>query len=99
MTRRLEPMDRVNELGDASVPFNFDVHALIFSEDAPKLENALHHAFEKDKLNMVNARREFFHVKLEDIEKVVKENYDKVVEFTRLPEAQQYRESLKMKNI
>ncbi len=99
MTRRLEPMDRVNELGDASVPFNFDVHALIFSEDAPKLENALHHAFEKDKLNMVNARREFFHAKLEDIEKVVKENYDKVVEFTRLPEAQQYRESLKMKNI
>ena len=98
MTRRLDPMDRVRELGDASVPFNFDVHAIIFSDDAPKLENALHHAFEKNKLNMINTRREFFHAKIEDIEKVVRENYDKAIEFIKIPDAQQYRESLKLKN-
>lgn len=97
MTRRLDPMERVRELGDASVPFNFDVHALIFSDDAPGLENALHHAFENNRLNWVNNRREFYHIKLEEIERVVKENYDKVVEFKKIPEAQQYRESLKMK--
>ena len=97
MTRRLDPMDRIRELGDASVPFNFDVHAIIFSDDAPKLENALHHAFEKNKLNMINARREFFHTKIEDIERVVRENYDKAIEFIKIPDAQQYRESLKLK--
>ncbi len=97
MTRRLEPMDRVDELGDASVPFNFDVHAMIFSEDAPKLENALHKAFENKKLNMVNSRREFFNVKLEEIEKVVKDNFDKTIEFVREPKAEQYRESLKIR--
>ena len=59
MTRRLDPQDRVDELGDASVPFNFDVHAMIFSDDAPALEAALHRAFEDRKLNMVNQRREF----------------------------------------
>lgn len=99
MTRRLDPMERVYELGDASVPFNFDVHAMIFSDDAPKLEAALHHAFEDKKINMVNTRREFFNVSLSDIEKVVKENYDGTVEFTKIPDAQQYRESLKMRNL
>ena len=93
MTLRLEPMDRVDELGDASVPFNFDVHAMIFSEDAPKLEAALHRAFEDKKLNMINTRREFFHVTLEEIEQVVKENYDKTVEFIKTPPAEQYRRS------
>ncbi len=97
MTRRLEPMDRVDELGDASVPFNFDVHAMIFSEDAPKLENALHKAFEDRKLNMVNSRRQFFNVTLEEIEKVIKDNFDKTVEFVREPKAEQYRESLKIR--
>lgn len=96
MTRRLDPMERVDELGDASVPFKFDVHALIFSDDAPGLETALHHAFENNKVNMVNPRREFFHVTLEEIEKVVKANYDKTVEFTRMPQAEQYRESKKL---
>ena len=67
MTRRLDPQDRVDELGDASVPFNFDVHAMIFSDDAPALEAALHRAFEDRKLNMVNQRREFFNVTLEEI--------------------------------
>lgn len=96
MTRRLDPMERVDELGDASVPFNFDVHAMIFSEDAPKLEAALHRAFEDRKLNMVNTRREFFRVTLDEIEAVVKKNYDKTVEFIRIPPAEQYRQSLAM---
>ena len=79
MTRRLDPQDRVDELGDASVPFNFDVHAMIFSDDAPALEAALHRAFEDRKLNMVNTRREFFNVTLDEIKEVVKKNFDKTV--------------------
>lgn len=97
MTRRLEPMDRVDELGDASVPFNFDVHAMIFSDNAPALEAALHRAFENRKVNMVNNRREFFNVSLEEIEAVVRKNYDKTVEFIRFAPAEQYRETMKIK--
>ena len=99
MTRRLDPQERVDELGDASVPFNFDVHAMIFSDDAPKLENALHKAFEKRKLNMVNQRREFFNVKLDEIKNVVRENFDKTVDFIDIPDAEQYRVSQKIKQI
>ena len=94
MTRRLDPMDRVDELGDASVPFDFDVHAMIFSEDAPKLEAALHNAFATRKLNFVNQRREFFNVSLAEIKEVVKKNFDKTVEFVEFAPAEQYRESL-----
>lgn len=97
MTRRLDPQDRVDELGDASVPFNFDIHAMIFSDDAPALENALHKAFEDKKVNMINHRREFFNVTLEEIEKVVRENFDKTVEFTEIAPAEQYRETLMLK--
>ena len=97
MTRRLDPQDRVDELGDASVPFNFDVHAMIFSDDAPALEAALHRAFEDRKLNMVNTRREFFNVTLDEIKKVVKKNFDKTVEFVDIPDAEQYRISQKMR--
>ena len=93
MTRRLDPQDRVDELGDASVPFKFDVHAMIFSDDAPALEAALHRAFDSRKVNMVNNRKEFFRVTLDEIEDVVKKSYDKTVEFTRLPQAEQYRET------
>lgn len=96
MTRRLEPMDRVDELGDASVPFKFDIHALIFSEDAPTLENALHKAFESKKVNMINTRREFFRVTLDEIKSVVKANFDKTVEFIDFPEAEEFRLSQKM---
>lgn len=96
MTRRLDPMERVDELGDASVPFKFDVHAMIFSDDAPRLEASLHRAFENKKVNMVNNRREFFKVTLNEIEAVVKSNYDKTVEFNRTPNAEQYRESIKI---
>nr|DAS14622.1 MAG TPA: helicase [Caudoviricetes sp.] len=97
MTRRLEPQDRVDELGDASVPFRFDVHAMIFSDNAPALENALHKAFEDKKVNMVNQRREFFNVTLDEIKEVIKKNFDKTVEFTDVPDAEQYRVSKKMK--
>lgn len=98
MTRRLDPMERIYELGDASVPFNFDVHAMIFSDDAPKLEAALHNAFSDKKLNMVNTRREFFNVSLEEIEQVVKTYYEKSVEFIKIADAEQYRLSLKIKD-
>lgn len=98
MTRRLEPQERIDELGDASVPFNFDVHAMIFSDDAPALEAALHRAFEDKKLNMVNHRREFFKVTLDEIKAVVKENFDKTVEFVDVPDAEQYRISQRMKS-
>lgn len=96
MTRRLDPMERVDELGDASVPFDFDVHAMIFSEDAPKLEAALHNAFADRKLNFVNQRREFFRVTLDEIKAVVRANFDKTVEFEDFPPAEQYRQSLAM---
>lgn len=98
MTRRLEPQDRIDELGGASVPFNFDVHAMIFSDDAPSLETALHKAFEDKKVNMVNHRREFFHVTLNEIKEVIKKNFDKTVEFIDIPDAEQYRVSEKMRN-
>lgn len=97
MTRRLDPQDRIDELGDASVPFNFDVHAMIFSDDAPALEAALHRAFENKKLNMVNQRREFFNVTLDEIKEVIKKNFDKTVEFIDVPDAEQYRVSMKMR--
>lgn len=96
MTRRLDPMERIDELGDASVPFNFDIHAMIFSSDAPKLETALHHAFESRRINKVNNRREYFRVGLDEIKEVIKNNHDKTVEFIDVPEALQYRESLMM---
>lgn len=96
MTRRLEPMDRVKELGNASVPFEFDVHAMIFSEDAPKLENILHETFRENQVNKVNPRKEFYNVPLEKIEEVVKNNYNATVTFTMIAQATQYRESLKL---
>lgn len=99
MTRRLDPMDRIDELGDASVPFKFDVHAMIFSDDAPALETALHNKFSNYKVNMINGRKEFFNVTLEEIEKVIKENHEKLVEIKKTPDAEQYRESLLIKKI
>ena len=93
MTRRLDPQERVDELGDASVPFNFDVHAMIFTEDAPRLETALHNAFESKKLNKINTRREFFAVSLEEIKAEVRKNFDKTVEWIDIHEAEQYRQS------
>lgn len=98
MTRRLEPMDRVKELGDASVPFKFDVHAMIFSEDAPALENTLHKKFENKSVNKINLRKEFFNVSLEEIEKEVNTNHNAIIEFTKIAEAIEYRQSEAFKN-
>ncbi|NTP48297.1 DUF4041 domain-containing protein [Enterococcus faecium] len=96
MTRRLEPMDRIKELSSASVPFEFDVHAMIFSEDAPSLETKLHNHFRKQEVNKINQRKEFFKVSLDEIEKVVLENYNGTVTFTKLAKAEQYRRSLEL---
>ena len=96
MTRRLEPLDRVRELGDASVPFRFDVHAMIFSNDAPALENALHKEFATRSVNKINMKKEFFKVPLSEIERTVKENYNEVVHFTKIAEASEYRQSLEI---
>ncbi len=92
MTRRLEPMDRIRELGDASVPFPFDVHAMIYSDDAPALEKELHQQFENKSINLVNMRKEFFEVSLDEIEAFARSK-GVTVEFTRLVEAQEYRET------
>ena len=93
LTRRLEPMDRVKELGDASVPFKFDLHAMIFSEDAPVLEKKLHEVFHDTRVNMVNNRKEYFRVSLEEIEKeTLKVMPD--AEFYKTTESREYRETL-----
>jgi hypothetical protein len=98
MTRRLEPMDRVKELGDASVPFPFDVHALIRTSDAPRLENALHKHFNHRRLNLENDRKEFFHVSIEEIRdelETLKEQLglESELRLTLLAEAKEYRMS------
>ena len=94
MTRRLNPEERISELSGASVPFKFDIHAMIFSDDAPKLETALHNHFSNCKLNLVNGRKEFFNVTLDEIKQVVREYHDKTVLFNDIPDAEQYRESI-----
>ncbi|MEB4861018.1 DUF4041 domain-containing protein [Priestia megaterium] len=93
MTRRLEPLDRVKELGDASVPFTFDIHAMIFSRDAPLLERSLHNAFQDKRVNKINNRKEFFHVTLEEIKEIVYKNHNDAVEFVKIAEAREYRET------
>ncbi len=94
MTRRLEPMDRIKELSSASVPFEFDVHAMIFADDAPALETALHQHFEKQSVNRINLRKEFFKVTLDEVEQFVKDNFNNTVEFTKIPLATEYRQTL-----
>jgi T5orf172 domain/Domain of unknown function (DUF4041) len=92
LTRRLDPLDRIKELGDASVPFEFDVHALIRSDDAPALESLLHHAFDDLRLNKVNFRKEYFRVPLNRIREVLDEK-GLEASFTMLAEAREYRET------
>ena len=94
MTRRLDPMDRVRELGDASVPFNFDVHALFFSDDAVGVETELHHRFAAKRVNRINARREFFYATPAEVRDALKDIAGNLLEFTEEPEAEQYRLSL-----
>lgn len=95
MTRRLEPLDRVRELGDASVPFTFDVHAMIYSEDAPSLEKKLHHHFNHERVNKVNYKKEFFRTSLTNVKSYLDE-LGIQAKFTLKAEAMQYRESLKI---
>ena len=92
MTRRLEPLDRVRELGDASVPFHFDVHAIIYCDDAPKLENTLHHLFHSRRVNRINQRKEFFRVSLAEIAQAVHANHGEI-EFLHEAEAREYRQT------
>lgn len=94
MTRRLDPMDRISELSNASVPFPFDVHAFIYSQDAPGLEATLHHIFDSKKVNTVNYRKEYFRVTLDEIKAEVS-RLGIVAEFQENPDAFQYRESLR----
>lgn len=93
MTRRLDPLERVDELGDASVPFPFDVHAIIYSEDAPALENKLHRAFAERRVNLVNTRKEYFRVTLDEIRVEVEKLFG-LVTFLLVPEAEEYRKTL-----
>ena len=95
MTRRLEPMDRVRELGDASVPFPFDVHALYFSDDAVTLENELHHAFADRRVNNVNERREFFFATPEKVRQILAAKIGSLLEYNNEPEANEYLQSKK----
>ncbi|UFH32464.1 DUF4041 domain-containing protein [Chryseobacterium sp. C-71] len=95
MTRRLEPLDRVRELGDASVPFEFDVHAMIYCDDAPALERQLHKKFLKNQLNKINPRKEFFRLELNDLKSHI-ERIGINCKWTLLAEAKQYRETLKL---
>lgn len=93
MTRRLEPMDRVNELGDASVPFRFDVHALFFADDAIGIETMLHQRFDEHRINKVNMRREYFRVTPEAVLEALKEESVEVLEYITEPEAREFKAS------
>ena len=93
MTRRLEPHDRVRELGDASVPFRYDVHALFFSDDAVTLESELHKAFAERRVNLVNERREFFFATPAEVRQQLQEKAGGLLEFVEEPEAPEYFQS------
>lgn len=93
MTRRLDPIDRIKELGDASVPFTFDLHALIYTEDAPSLEAELHDIFDQYRVNLVNNRKEFFKVSLDKVHAEI-QKLDVSVDFIFDAEAREYKESL-----
>lgn len=97
MTRRMEPMERIDELGDASVPFPFDLHAMLYSDDAPALENALHELMFERRVNLVNSRKEFYEdVALDEIEAFVRAQ-GLSAQFTKLAEAKEYRETLALR--
>ena len=95
MTRRMDPMDRVKELGDASVPFTFDVHALIESDDAPNLEAELHRIFDHKRVNKVNRRKEYFKVNIDEIEKELQNSGINAL-LNKVASADEYYQSLKL---
>ena len=96
LTRRLDPIDRVNELGDASVPFKFDVHAIIHADDAPALEATLHREFKYRRINAVNLRKEFFNVSLEEIKNAAEKIVGNDVDFTMSALAEEYYETRRL---
>ncbi|WP_439413126.1 DUF4041 domain-containing protein [Enterobacter ludwigii] len=98
MTRRLEPQDRIDELGSASVPFQFDVHAMIHSDDAPAMENTLHQYFSDKRTNLVNKRKEFFNVSLAEIKEAVFKTAGNDVDFIETATAQHYHETKSIRN-
>lgn len=93
MTRRLDPMDRIRELGDASVPFHYDVHAMVFSDDAVGLETRLHHQFADRRVNLVNLRREFFRASPAEVRDVLTRHQASIIQWTDEPEALEWRQS------
>lgn len=99
MTRRLDPMERVRELGDASVPFRFDVHALFFSDDAVGIETALHERLSYARVNVVNRRREFFRVTPLEVKVHLSELAGELLQFEEIPEAIEYRQSLSVQKM
>lgn len=98
MTRRLEPMKRIHELSGASVPFNFDLHALFFSADAVGVETRLHRTFADKRINLVNSKREFFAVSPSDVKAALLNISGSLVEFVEEPAAEQYRETVRMRH-
>lgn len=94
VTRRLDPMDRINELSSASVPFKFDIHALIFTDDAYKLETELHEYFDKKRVNKVNKRKEFFKLNIDEIKEVLSKHKELTFDFHEIPDAPEYRDTL-----
>ena len=97
LTRRLDPMERVKELGDASVPFNFDVHVLHFSKDAVSVEAELHRKFDDVKVNLVNSRREFFYATPAEVKSALLEIDGSVLEYEEEAEADQFRQSASLR--
>lgn len=96
VTRRDNPEDRIRELSSASVPFRFDTHVFIFSKNAYELESELHNRFDKQRVNKVNMRKEFFRISIDDVKKIVEENKGQVHSFIEHPDAEEYYDTLKM---
>jgi hypothetical protein len=97
MTRRIVPEDRIRELSDASIPFNFDIHAMVYSQDAVALENTIHKHLWNHRMNRVNIKREFFNVRWEEIKNVFQEAHGAEVKLTKVAKAVEYRQSLAMR--
>jgi hypothetical protein len=99
MTRRLDPMERIRELSDASVPFNFDVHALFFSKDAVQIETALHQRLAGSRVNLINQRREFFRISPVEVKAILAELAGDLLQFQEIPEALEYRQCLQQQAV
>jgi hypothetical protein len=98
MTRRIVPQERIDELGDASVPFRFDIHSLIFSDNAPELENQLHKQLHNKRVNKINLRKEFFHATIDELEELVC-SLEPSAQFNRTMLAEQYYQSMAVNEV